>query len=87
MCCGVQWLIYSGVYLVVVFYFIMSNCFPCRRYINDCRVASAYNVSFDKRPQDKCALVVALRDIEVCIVVYVLFIPQASTVLVDNQDS
>jgi len=34
------------------------------RYINDCRHALLYNVHFDKRPDDKCAHVVALRDIK-----------------------
>ncbi|DAZ98551.1 TPA: hypothetical protein N0F65_007050 [Lagenidium giganteum] len=35
------------------------------RYINDCRRKNAYNVTFEKRPQEDKALVVALRDIEV----------------------
>jgi methyltransferase-like protein 6 len=33
------------------------------RYINDCKHALLYNVAFDKRPDEDCANVVALRDI------------------------
>jgi hypothetical protein len=34
------------------------------RYINDCRNPLGYNVRFDKKPEDRCADVVALRDID-----------------------
>lgn len=34
------------------------------RYINDCRNSSLYNVTFQKLPLEKKALVVALKDIE-----------------------
>ena len=34
------------------------------RYINDCRHQLLYNVTFDKKPEEKCANVVALRDIK-----------------------
>mmetsp|Transcript_13978 Transcript_13978/g.21760 ORF Transcript_13978/g.21760 Transcript_13978/m.21760 type:complete len:94 (+) Transcript_13978:212-493(+) len=34
------------------------------RYINDCRNPKYYNVSFEKRPDEGKALVVATRDIE-----------------------
>ncbi|CAM9506663.1 unnamed protein product [Chrysoparadoxa australica] len=34
------------------------------RYINDCRNSQGYNVAFDKKPEAKCAWVVATRDIE-----------------------
>lgn len=34
-----------------------------RRYINDCRNASLYNVAFRKLPEERKALVVALKDI------------------------
>jgi SET domain-containing protein len=33
------------------------------RYINDCRHSLLYNVRFDKRPSEKRAMVVAVRDI------------------------
>mmetsp|Transcript_29250 Transcript_29250/g.28002 ORF Transcript_29250/g.28002 Transcript_29250/m.28002 type:complete len:148 (+) Transcript_29250:141-584(+) len=33
------------------------------RYINDCRNPLGYNATFDKRPEDLCALVIATRDI------------------------
>ena len=35
------------------------------RYINDCRNPAGYNVFFDKRPEENCAHVRALRDIMV----------------------
>lgn len=35
-----------------------------RRYINDCRNASLYNVAFKKLPEERKALVVALKDIK-----------------------
>lgn len=34
-----------------------------RRYINDCRNTSLYNVAFRKLPEERKALVVALKDI------------------------
>ncbi len=37
---------------------------PPVRYINDCRNASLYNVAFQKLPQERKALVVALKNIE-----------------------
>ena len=40
------------------------NNLSCKaRYINDCRNPAGYNVRFEKRPSEKCAYVVALRDI------------------------
>ena len=35
------------------------------RYINDCRNPCGYNVEFLKSPQEKCAWVIAQRDIAV----------------------
>lgn len=34
------------------------------RYINDCITPAGWNVRFDKRPTEACAVVVALRDIQ-----------------------
>lgn len=34
------------------------------RYINDCRNPLLFNVAFDKRPDQQCALVVATRDLD-----------------------
>lgn len=37
--------------------------FSLARYINDCRNLAGYNVRFDKRASDHCAVVIATRDI------------------------
>jgi hypothetical protein len=43
---------------------IFSNSIERSRYINDCIVPTGWNVRFDKHPEEKCAYVIALRDIE-----------------------
>ena len=43
----------------------ISNYCCKARYINDCRNPAGYNVRFDKRPEENCAYVIALRNINI----------------------
>ena len=46
-------------------YIDAKSCLRCiARYINDCRNPLGYNVFYDKRPDEKIALVIVMRDIQ-----------------------
>ena len=53
----------SRIFSPLVGYYLVRAAIA-RRYINDCRRASLYNVTFRKLPEERKALVVALKDIE-----------------------
>ena len=45
-------------------YIDANNCFLClARYINDCRNPAGHNVIFDKNEYEKCAKIIATRNI------------------------